>query len=308
MKKIVSFVIAVLLVFSAFSAFCIPPITVQLNGVLVPFDQEPQIINDRTFVPVRAILESMGASVNWNESRKTVTTVKDEKRVVLTIGKNTIYVNGHEKTIDAAPQIIGGRTLIPVRAVSENFDCAVNWDEENRRVIITAKDFSKKLRNAKNYKSPELLTHDSEVRNSVLSPIYLDGCEVSLDSPDGTCIDLSYDSENYHAHLNLRRDVYIGVEKELTPEYVEGVANEMVNLVSGTLSSYDVVTLNGIEFMKIDYSTSRTVSGIDDESMVTVYMTVKNGVMYTVTLSLHGNVERVVLEELMYTVNSIKIS
>jgi CO/xanthine dehydrogenase Mo-binding subunit len=53
-----------------------------------------------------------------------------------TIGDQRIYVNGVARTMDVAPVIIQGRTLVPVRFISEAFGCDVNWDEISRIVYI----------------------------------------------------------------------------------------------------------------------------------------------------------------------------
>jgi hypothetical protein len=54
----------------------------------------------------------------------------------LICGNNKIYKNGQEISLDVAPQILNSRTLVPVRAVAESFNCNVDWDENTRTVII----------------------------------------------------------------------------------------------------------------------------------------------------------------------------
>ena len=46
-------------------------VSVYTDGTQIDFDVEPQIINDRTMVPMRAIFEAIGAEVNWDDSTKT---------------------------------------------------------------------------------------------------------------------------------------------------------------------------------------------------------------------------------------------
>ncbi len=113
------------------------PVKVLLNGKEVEFDVHPQIINDRTMVPMRAIFEELGATVEWDGETQTVTSVKDETVINLTIGVPAIIIDGVEKALDVAPVIIDGRTLVPVRAVSEAFKLSVDWDGEIKTVIIT---------------------------------------------------------------------------------------------------------------------------------------------------------------------------
>lgn len=111
-------------------------IKVMVNGELVQFDVQPQLINDRTMVPLRAIFEQLGARVDWNSDTRTVTATKDDIVVKSTIGNKTMYINGEQKTMDVAPAVIDGRTLVPVRFVAEAFDCYVEWDGGSSTVYI----------------------------------------------------------------------------------------------------------------------------------------------------------------------------
>ena len=65
-------------------------ISVTLNGVKLDFDVPPQIISDRTFVPMRKIFESLGATVSWDDETKTVTGRKNDAVVNLSIGSNIL--------------------------------------------------------------------------------------------------------------------------------------------------------------------------------------------------------------------------
>ena len=107
------------------------------NGTAKELDVPAQLIDNRTMVPLRAIFEALGASVEWDGETKTVTSVKDDTTVKLTVGENKLTVNGTEKALDVPGQIVENRTLVPVRAISEAFGCEVGWDAETRTVTIT---------------------------------------------------------------------------------------------------------------------------------------------------------------------------
>lgn len=112
-------------------------ISVTVNGKAVNFDQPPIIVNDRTLVPVRAIFEVLGASVDWNNDTETVTSKRGNVTITLTIGSNIMYKNGTAITLDVPAQIVSDRTLVPVRAIAEAFDCNVDWNDNTQTVIIT---------------------------------------------------------------------------------------------------------------------------------------------------------------------------
>ena len=112
-------------------------IRVTVDGNQISSDVSPFIEQDRTFVPVRAIFEALGAQVDWDGQTKTVTAKKDGTQVVLEIGVKEIKVNGAAKALDVAPQIISNRTMVPVRAVSEGFGCTVGWDGAKKNVSVS---------------------------------------------------------------------------------------------------------------------------------------------------------------------------
>ena len=111
-------------------------IKVAIDGEYVEFDVNPQIVNERTMVPLRAIFEALGAEVEWDDSTKTVFAMKDDVLVTATIGSTKMYINENERTMDVAPMIVDERTLVPVRFVAEAFECDVDWDGDNNIVYI----------------------------------------------------------------------------------------------------------------------------------------------------------------------------
>lgn len=115
-------------------------IKVMLNGEYIDFDVKPQMINDRTMVPFRAIFEAMGAKVEWNNELRQAIGEKDGKKVSMIIDSNEIVIskNGKEETIqiDQPPVIVDGRTLVPTRFVAQAFDKIVAWDDSEKTVII----------------------------------------------------------------------------------------------------------------------------------------------------------------------------
>lgn len=113
-------------------------ITVFVNQEEVLFDQPPVLENDRTLVPVRAIFEALDTTVTWNEDTKEVTAEKNGTNILLTIDSSTAYVNGKDYTLDVPPRIIGDRTLVPLRFISDSLDCHVAWKDSTNTVYITS--------------------------------------------------------------------------------------------------------------------------------------------------------------------------
>ena len=147
--------------------------TATVYGKQAVLDAAPVIIDGRTMVPIRFIAESLNCTVDWDAQNKTVTILRYKnfgvsgavsegvsennfgKRVILQIGKNavavdditydtvTTYPKGFDLLkstnavqIDAAPVIINGRTLVPIRVIAENLNCKVDWDAQSKTVTI----------------------------------------------------------------------------------------------------------------------------------------------------------------------------
>jgi branched-chain amino acid transport system substrate-binding protein len=109
-----------------------------INMQPVVLDQAPLIENGRTLVPFRFIGEALGAQIGWNPANKTVSYVLGKINIVLTIGSTTATVNGVKKTLDVAPKILPtGRTVVPIRFVSENIGAKVEWNATTRMVTVT---------------------------------------------------------------------------------------------------------------------------------------------------------------------------
>lgn len=309
MKKLFGILMCCVMLCTCGRAIAATPITVVLDCAPIEFTQDPIILNNRTLVPVRAIFEAMGASVLWNGDTQTVTSTLGDTTVVMVLNNQVMTVNGVFKTLDTAPQLVGDTTMVPTRAVAESFGCAVEWNEQNRQVNISTQAFLEKKESAESFSSVKKLTQNGKTAVSAFNIPYFGGYDVKTDAPDGTDFEISSTTETSHASLSVRSDIYTGEDVRLTDDYVKSVADGMVSVVSGTLLSYGVVLLGDIAFMKIEYTAPRTVFGITDyDPNITVYMGRKNGVVYTVTYSVYGDVSRTAIGDFNYFINSLLIA
>jgi len=124
-------------------------ITVILNGEILEFDVPPQIIDNRTMVPMRAIFEALGARVEWTEVFQIIRAYTGDGSIIrIQIGNDGFYSNDEILVMtrfadpiiinfDVPPQIVDNRTLVPLRAVSETLGANVEWDGDTQTVIIT---------------------------------------------------------------------------------------------------------------------------------------------------------------------------
>jgi len=143
-------------------------IRVLLNGEELNFDVPPQIIGNRTMVPMRAIFEALGFEVTWEDNFDSVEFMvtatidffaEDDEQfdwvidsplivaetnlngITLQIGSYFMLFGSHFGLswieLDVPPQIVDNRTLVPIRAISEATGADVDWCGDSRTVIIT---------------------------------------------------------------------------------------------------------------------------------------------------------------------------
>lgn len=115
-------------------------ILVFVDGNKIEFDQKPIIQNGRTLVPFRKIFEALNADVTWNNDTQQVKAKRNDTEISFIIGQKVLYINGKDSiSMDVAPQIINGRSMVPLRVVSEALGVEVNWDNNQRIVTINTK-------------------------------------------------------------------------------------------------------------------------------------------------------------------------
>ncbi len=115
-------------------------IRVILEGNQLVFDVNPQIIQGRTMVPMRTMFENFGLTVSWDETTKTAQGTSSESAISFTIGSDKAMINGQEMMIDVPASIIQGRTMIPLRFLSENMGYNVVWVQGSYLVLLSKSD------------------------------------------------------------------------------------------------------------------------------------------------------------------------
>jgi len=114
-------------------------ISVSLNGQKINMASDPVIDtkSNRVLVPFRGIFETLGLKVNWDATTRTITGTKQGTTIRLSIGSKTAIVNGNNVTLDVAPKIVNGATMVPLRFVAESSGLNVRWAQAWGQVTIT---------------------------------------------------------------------------------------------------------------------------------------------------------------------------
>lgn len=108
-----------------------------LDGNWVNTENLARVVNGRTMIPVRCLAEQLGADVSYDKTLKAARIVRAGVEIVMPIGSKTCTVNGQPFTMDIAPYIENGRTMIPARYVSELFGQSIQWVTESRTAAVT---------------------------------------------------------------------------------------------------------------------------------------------------------------------------
>lgn len=134
-KILMALGVASLLITSVYAS----QITLNINNTIVPTLVSPIQEAGTTLVPLRIIGENLGATLGWDGPSKTVTITRGETEIKLVIGSKTVSVNNMKQQLLAAPKLIEGTTMVPLRFISENLDSLVEWDSVSRTVYVVSK-------------------------------------------------------------------------------------------------------------------------------------------------------------------------
>jgi hypothetical protein len=111
-----------------------------VDGVSMEIDTgrgtTPITIAGRTMVPIRAVVEAMGGTVEWDGSTQKITLKARGNTVEMWMGKTDININGVATKMDVAPASRNSRTFVPVRFAAENLNCKVDWINSTKEAVI----------------------------------------------------------------------------------------------------------------------------------------------------------------------------
>jgi len=114
-----------------------------INDKTVILELAPFIESGRTLVPLRFVAETFGADVGWEAKEQKITITLEDKNIILWVGKKEALVNNERYYLEVPPKVIeipeigGGRTVVPLRFVSEALGAQVDWDPELQIITIT---------------------------------------------------------------------------------------------------------------------------------------------------------------------------
>src|ERR1700687_3381118 len=96
-------------------------------------------INDKTYVALRQVGQALGAQVSFDSKLRQATVTTEFREVVLVIDRPVAFVNGESRPIDAPPLFVGGRVMIPLRAIAQALGATVGYDSATHSVVVSTK-------------------------------------------------------------------------------------------------------------------------------------------------------------------------
>jgi hypothetical protein len=143
-RRVVFLILVSILLINIPTASASNDVKLVIDGRNITSSPAPIIRNGRTLVPARLISEEFGAVVLWDGNERSVTIIKDDSTVVLRINSNLVLHRKGDRLssyiVDVAPQIIGERTFVPLRLVSNILGVSVIWDNLSRAAIIDSQN------------------------------------------------------------------------------------------------------------------------------------------------------------------------
>jgi len=109
--------------------------TAKVNLEEVNLDAPPQFVDGSTMVPIRFITASLGAEVRYDSGPQQITIVLGARAIRLWVGRSEAEVDGATMRLAAPPVVVNGRTLVPLRFISEAFGARVDYHPDGQVII-----------------------------------------------------------------------------------------------------------------------------------------------------------------------------
>lgn len=120
-------------------------LAVKIDGENQTFSQPSIVYHDITLVPMRDIFEALGAEVTWDEKQKKITAVKGDSTVELKMDATEAFKNNEMITLMVAPSLMNGKTMVPLRFVSEALEAEVSYENSSKLIEIFTTKSDKKV-------------------------------------------------------------------------------------------------------------------------------------------------------------------
>ncbi len=118
-------------------AAAVAQVRVTVNETPIVFEGQPPVERGgRVLVPLRGVLERLGAFVRYDSLTKTVTALRGGTNITLPVGSRRALIGDRAVTLEVPATIVGGSVLVPLRFVAESLGARVTYDVGTQSVAI----------------------------------------------------------------------------------------------------------------------------------------------------------------------------
>ncbi len=155
-NKKYAILLAIFLIIFQTNIFAATKINILIDGKPLNTETGAIIKNNRTMLPFRDVFENLGAdSIMWDQQTKTVTGIKGETAITLSIANDVAFVNGEPELIETPPVIINNYTFIPLSFISQKLGYNVIWENNTKTVKIMSPEYYDAVKNDLPKDTPE---------------------------------------------------------------------------------------------------------------------------------------------------------
>lgn len=159
-----------------------PVVRVFLDGAQMNFDVAPVVENGRTLVPVRPLSEALGFTVTWDEAEQLVSLTRDGTTIVLWVDSTKVLVGDKESHLEVPTRVVNGRTMVPLRFISETLGSHVTWNGQASAASIIS-DSSLRAMLLKSLQTPVNQITEGEFQTSMaIQGDGIPGSGITIDS------------------------------------------------------------------------------------------------------------------------------
>ncbi|MCS7459143.1 stalk domain-containing protein [Paenibacillus doosanensis] len=123
--------------FQRVATFGLDDTSYQVDGIGFPMKRQPAIDEGFSYLYIRDLASALGASVDWDNTRRAAIYTKGSQKVTLFTDQSAYEVNGVRKETDTPARLIGENTMVPVRLLAEVLGAKVDYDDATRTVKLT---------------------------------------------------------------------------------------------------------------------------------------------------------------------------
>lgn len=251
---------------------------VMVNGQCLKFDVRPENKDGRIFVPFRAIFEALGAQVSYDAQTHTITGSLQDVTIFHAIGTQTLTIRRGEEeinsTMDCASYIKNGRTLVPVRFISEALGWYVTWDSVYQTaVIVDWETICEETDNRAQILNTILKQQLDLEHNTYAQKVRLDIAVREFDTLDGDRVyrmGCTVDSltnqkgSNVEFELDLRNLLSLAADEQLDAEILQYLQNGIqAEVILRNSDSQMFTTVSGLEYNAWMQTDVRDFTGTD---------------------------------------------